>query len=108
MMTTMTETMNMRVRMRHRCVRTTKPPKPPRSSRSTIRIGWGILKMTTPMKRRTRRDDSARALAPHWADPLRAWGDVLMKLDYTKEALKYSPNWKQLKEARGALANQRI
>jgi hypothetical protein len=70
--------------------------------------------MTTPMKRRTRRDDSSRALAPHWADPLRAWGDVLMKLDHTKEAfvkydeaLKYSPNWKQFKEAGGALANQR-
>jgi len=44
---------------------------------------------------------------PHWADPLKAWGDVLVKLSRAQEALvkydealKYAPNWKQLKEAR--------
>jgi hypothetical protein len=42
--------------------------------------------------------------APHWADPLKAWGDVLAKYD---EALKYAPNWKQLKEAREAAAEQK-
>ncbi len=48
---------------------------------------------------------------PHWADPLKAWGDVLVKQGKTgdarskyDEALKYAPNWKQLKEARAALA----
>ena len=39
------------------------------------------------------------------------WGDVLMKQGHGKEArskydeaLKYAPNWKQLKEAREAAA----
>jgi hypothetical protein len=35
---------------------------------------------------------------------LKAWGDVLAKYD---EALKYAPNWKQLKEARMAIAKQK-
>jgi DNA-directed RNA polymerase specialized sigma24 family protein len=48
---------------------------------------------------------------PHWADPLKAWGDVLVKqgknkeaLERYDEALQYAPNWKQLKEAREAAA----
>jgi tetratricopeptide (TPR) repeat protein len=52
---------------------------------------------------------------PHWADPLKAWSDVLVKQGKIKdaiakydEALKYAPNWKQLKEARAALAKQKI
>ena len=51
---------------------------------------------------------------PHWADPLKAWGDVLTKQDRTKEALvkcdeplNYAPNWKQLKKAREAAAKQK-
>jgi tetratricopeptide (TPR) repeat protein len=51
---------------------------------------------------------------PHWADPLKAWGDVLATQGKTKqvlakydEALKFAPNWKQLKEARQALAKQK-
>ena len=48
----------------------------------------------------------ANQRGPHWADPLKAWGDVLVKQGKTKEALKYAPNWKQLKEAREALAKQ--
>jgi predicted negative regulator of RcsB-dependent stress response len=53
----------------------------------------------------------ARQKGPHWADPLKAWGDVLVKQGKTKEALakydaalKYAPNWKQLKESREAVA----
>jgi tetratricopeptide (TPR) repeat protein len=53
----------------------------------------------------------ANQKGPHWADPLKAWGDVLVKQGHTKEAfikyddaLKYAPNWKQLKEAREAVA----
>ncbi len=49
-----------------------------------------------------------------WADPLKAWGDVLVKMGSPKEALakydealKYAPNWKQLKEAREAAAKQK-
>jgi hypothetical protein len=44
---------------------------------------------------------------PHWADPLQAWGDVLMKQGKTREARakndkawRYAPNWKQLKDDR--------
>jgi tetratricopeptide (TPR) repeat protein len=50
----------------------------------------------------------------HWADPLKAWGDVLVKQGKTEdalakydEALKYAPNWKQLKDAREAIAKQK-
>jgi hypothetical protein len=50
----------------------------------------------------------------HWANPLKAWGDVLVKQGHGKEALakydealKYAPNWKQLKEARGVAAKQK-
>jgi len=56
----------------------------------------------------------ANQKGPHWADPLKAWGDVLAKQGHTKEALakydealKYAPNWKQLKEAREALAKHK-
>jgi hypothetical protein len=38
---------------------------------------------------------------PHWADPLKAWGDLLATKGKTKEALakydaavKYAPNWR--------------
>lgn len=51
----------------------------------------------------------ANLKGPHWADPLKAWGDVLVKqgkpqeaLAKYDEALKYAPNWKELKEARDA------
>lgn len=50
----------------------------------------------------------------HWADPLKDWGDVLVKQGNAKdtlanydEALKYAPNRKQLKAARGATAKQK-
>jgi len=56
----------------------------------------------------------ANQRGPHWADPLKAWGDVLAKQGKPKEALakydktlKYAPNWKQLKEAREAVASKR-
>jgi predicted negative regulator of RcsB-dependent stress response len=45
---------------------------------------------------------------------VKAWGDVLVKQGKSKdalakydEALKYAPNWKQLKEARDAAAKQK-
>jgi predicted negative regulator of RcsB-dependent stress response len=45
---------------------------------------------------------------------LKAWGDVLLKQGKTREALrkyddalKYAPNWKELKEARRAAAKQK-
>jgi len=56
----------------------------------------------------------ANSRGPRFADPLKAWGDVLMKQGNMKDALakydkalKYAPNWKQLKEAREAVAKQK-
>jgi Flp pilus assembly protein TadD len=56
----------------------------------------------------------ANQKGPHWADPLKAWGDVLAKQGHTKEArvkydeaLKYAPNWAALKEAREAVSKQK-
>ncbi len=56
----------------------------------------------------------ANEKGPHWADPLKAWGDLLVKqgksaeaLAKYDEALKHAPNWKELKEAREALAKQK-
>jgi len=50
----------------------------------------------------------------HWADALKAWGDVLAKQGHTKEALAkydraltYAPDWQQLQEARAAAARQK-
>jgi tetratricopeptide (TPR) repeat protein len=57
---------------------------------------------------------AAHERGPHWADPLKAWGDVLVKQGNIKDALakydevlKYAPNWKELKEVRDALAKQK-
>jgi len=56
----------------------------------------------------------ANLRGPHWADPLKAWGDVLVMQRATDkarakydEALKYAPNWKELKQARETLAKQK-
>jgi len=53
----------------------------------------------------------ANRRGPHWADPLKAWGDVLLKMGKTKDALakydqalEYAPNWQQLKQARETAA----
>jgi tetratricopeptide (TPR) repeat protein len=57
---------------------------------------------------------AANQRGAHWADPLKAWADVLIKqgkiqeaLAKYDEALKYAPNWKKLKEVRETLAKQR-
>jgi tetratricopeptide (TPR) repeat protein len=56
----------------------------------------------------------ANEKGPHWADPLKVWGDLLVKqgthaeaLAKYDEALKYAPNWMELKEARAALSKQK-
>jgi tetratricopeptide (TPR) repeat protein len=58
--------------------------------------------------------NDASVRGPHWADPLKAWGDVLVKQDKRRdallkydEALRYAPNWAALKEARAAVAKQK-
>jgi hypothetical protein len=55
----------------------------------------------------------ANRKGPHWADPLKAWGDVLAKRGHAKEALvkydealRYAPNWTSLTEARVSAAKQ--
>jgi tetratricopeptide (TPR) repeat protein len=55
----------------------------------------------------------ANLRGPNWADPLKAWGDLLAKERHGKEglakydeALKHAPNWKELKESREALAQK--
>jgi len=56
----------------------------------------------------------AATLSPHDGDAWKLWGDVLVKQGKTKdalakydEALKYAPHWKQLQDAREALAKQK-
>jgi tetratricopeptide (TPR) repeat protein len=56
---------------------------------------------------------TAAAKAPHYADPLKAWGDVLAKQGRWKEALakydealKYAPAWTALHQARDAAARK--
>jgi tetratricopeptide (TPR) repeat protein len=53
----------------------------------------------------------ANKRGPHWADPLKVWGDALAKQGHANEAiakydeaLRYAPNWKELKDVREALA----
>jgi tetratricopeptide (TPR) repeat protein len=57
--------------------------------------------------------DSAHKRSPHFADALKGWGVALARQAKTKaalakldEALKYAPNWKELREARDAVAKQ--
>ena len=56
---------------------------------------------------------TASAKAPHYADPLKAWGDVLAKQGRWKdalakydEALKYAPAWAALHQARDGAARR--
>ena len=72
----------------------------------------------------TRRGDVAHAAvdlaaanhsAPHWADPLKAWGDLLAREGRWREALakydqslKYAPAWPQLRQARAIAASRAL
>jgi tetratricopeptide (TPR) repeat protein len=56
---------------------------------------------------------TASAKAPHYADPLKAWGDLLAREGQWKaalakydEALKYAPAWVELHQARNAAARR--
>ena len=56
---------------------------------------------------------TASAKAPHFADPLKAWGDLLVREGRWKEALakydralKYAPNWAELHGLRDAVARR--
>jgi tetratricopeptide (TPR) repeat protein len=54
---------------------------------------------------------TARGKAPHWADPLKGWGDVLLRegrsadaLAKYDEALKHAPAWAELRQVRDTVA----
>ena len=56
---------------------------------------------------------AASARSPHWADPLKAWGDLLAREGRWKAALakydaalKYAPAWAALHQARAAAARR--
>ena len=56
---------------------------------------------------------AASAKAPHWADPLKVWGDVLAREGRWKEALtkydaalRYAPAWAELHQARAIAAGR--
>jgi tetratricopeptide (TPR) repeat protein len=56
----------------------------------------------------------AHERGPHWADPLKAWGDLLLQQGHTAqalamydEAIAYAPNWEALKRARERAAQQK-
>jgi tetratricopeptide (TPR) repeat protein len=57
--------------------------------------------------------EQANTLSPHFADPLKLWGDALVRQGKPKdaltkydEALKYTPTWAALRQARDAAAKQ--
>jgi hypothetical protein len=57
---------------------------------------------------------AANGSAPHWADPLKAWGDTLIRdgryadaLAKYDEALKFAPGWEELLQARESAARHR-
>jgi tetratricopeptide (TPR) repeat protein len=76
---------------------------------------WGLaLAKHKDLKGAAEQFQLAHAKGPHWADPLKAWGDVLVLQGKTSEALakydealNYATNWKQLKEAREVTAKQK-
>jgi Flp pilus assembly protein TadD len=56
---------------------------------------------------------AANQRGPHWADPLKAWGDVLGRQGRWREArakydqaIKYAPEWGLLRQARAATAGK--
>ena len=55
----------------------------------------------------------ANPRGPHWADPLKSWGDALLMQGQRHEALakydqalKYAPSWAALKSAREGAAKR--
>jgi tetratricopeptide (TPR) repeat protein len=77
--------------------------------------GWGVaLAKHRDFVAAAAKLEQATERGPHWADPLKAWGDVLVNQGHAQEALakydkalQYARNWKQLKNARGAVAQQK-
>jgi tetratricopeptide (TPR) repeat protein len=76
---------------------------------------WGqTLLVRGDLAGATRQLSVAHDKGPHFADPLKLWGDVLVKqgrpgeaLAKYDEALKYAPNWRALKQTRAMAAKQK-
>ena len=76
---------------------------------------WGVaLAKHGDLEEAVAKLQDANQKGVHWADPLKAWGDVLVKQGKPQDALvkydvalKYAPNWKQLQDARDAAAKQK-
>ncbi len=74
----------------------------------------GLFELSQGQLRAAEADEAfAAGKAPHWADPWKAWGDVLARegrwrqaLAKYDEALKYAPAWVQLRQARAAAARR--
>jgi tetratricopeptide (TPR) repeat protein len=75
---------------------------------------WGVaLALHGDLNGATAKLAAANQRGPHWADPLKAWGDVLARegrwrdaLAKYDEALKYAPAWRELHQARDAAARK--
>ena len=73
---------------------------------------WGEMRLTKgDIEGAIAKFESAHKESPHFADALKGWGDALARQGQAKaalakfdEALEYAPNWKELKEARDAVA----
>lgn len=82
---------------------------------SPVYLHRGLSELARGDLRRAEADlAAASARSPHWADPLKAWGDVLARegrwtvaLAKFDEALKYAPAWAELRQARDAAARHR-
>jgi len=79
-----------------------------------IYLHRGLFELSRGDLRAAQADFAAgHAKAPHYADPLKAWGDVLMRagrwsdaLAKYEEALKYAPAWVELRRAHDAAAKR--
>jgi tetratricopeptide (TPR) repeat protein len=77
-------------------------------------LEWGqTLLVREDLAGATKQLALAHEKGPHFADPLKALGDVLVKqgrpreaLSKYNEALKYAPSWAALKKAREAVVKQ--
>ncbi len=80
----------------------------------TIPLHRGLYELSVGDLKAAEADEAAAsAKGPHWADPWKAWGDVLAREGRWKEALarydearKYAPAWAALLQARDAAARQ--
>ena len=88
--------------------RTLKPDLP------AVPLHRGLFELGRGDLRAAEADEAlAAGKAPHWADPWKAWGDVLAREGRWKEALarydaarKYAPAWAALQQARATAARR--